>query len=66
MIYEDILFTTEAGVATIAINRPKVMNAFRGRTCSPQPPPHGSVGGGLLAVHGLQRHPALGLSLIHI
>lgn len=33
MTYEDILFTAEGGVATIAINRPKVMNAFRGRTC---------------------------------
>ena len=33
MTYEDILFTIEDGVATIAINRPKVMNAFRGRTC---------------------------------
>ena len=33
MTYEDILFTVEGGVATIAINRPKVMNAFRGRTC---------------------------------
>ncbi|WP_137125506.1 2-ketocyclohexanecarboxyl-CoA hydrolase [Roseomonas sp. HF4] len=33
MTYEDILFTVEGGVATIAINRPKVMNAFRGKTC---------------------------------
>lgn len=33
MTYEDILYTVADGVATIAINRPKVMNAFRGRTC---------------------------------
>ncbi|MBR0672834.1 2-ketocyclohexanecarboxyl-CoA hydrolase [Neoroseomonas soli] len=33
MTYEDVLFTVEAGVATITINRPKVMNAFRGKTC---------------------------------
>ena len=33
MEYEDILYTAADGVATIAINRPKVMNAFRGRTC---------------------------------
>jgi 2-ketocyclohexanecarboxyl-CoA hydrolase len=33
MTYEDILFTAEGGVATIVINRPKVLNAFRGRTC---------------------------------
>ncbi|WP_027286082.1 2-ketocyclohexanecarboxyl-CoA hydrolase [Rubritepida flocculans] len=33
MQYEDILFEAAEGVATIAINRPKVMNAFRGRTC---------------------------------
>ncbi len=33
MQYEDILFEVADGVATIAINRPQVMNAFRGRTC---------------------------------
>ena len=33
MTYEDILFTREDGVARIIINRPQVMNAFRGRTC---------------------------------
>ena len=33
MQYEDILFEVADGVATITINRPKVMNAFRGRTC---------------------------------
>lgn len=33
MQYEDILFDLADGVATIAINRPKVMNAFRARTC---------------------------------
>jgi 2-ketocyclohexanecarboxyl-CoA hydrolase len=33
MTYEDILYTVEAGVAKIMINRPKVLNAFRGRTC---------------------------------
>ncbi len=33
MDYEDIRFTVEGGIATIAIDRPKVMNAFRGRTC---------------------------------
>ena len=33
MQYEDIRFTVADGVATIAIDRPAVMNAFRGRTC---------------------------------
>lgn len=33
MQYEDIRFTLADGVATIAIDRPKVMNAFRGQTC---------------------------------
>ena len=33
MTYEDILFQISDGVAHITINRPKVMNAFRGRTC---------------------------------
>ncbi len=32
MAYEDILYTTEDGVATITINRPKVLNAFRNLT----------------------------------
>ena len=33
MQYEDILFDATDGVARITINRPKVMNAFRGKTC---------------------------------
>jgi len=33
MRYEDILFDVAQGVARITINRPTVMNAFRGRTC---------------------------------
>lgn len=33
MTYEDILFEVRDGVAHITINRPKVMNAFRGKTC---------------------------------
>jgi 2-ketocyclohexanecarboxyl-CoA hydrolase len=33
MQYEDILYRVETGVAHISINRPKVMNAFRGQTC---------------------------------
>ena len=33
MQYEDILFDITDGVARITINRPKVMNAFRGKTC---------------------------------
>ncbi|MCZ7659219.1 MAG: 2-ketocyclohexanecarboxyl-CoA hydrolase [Xanthobacteraceae bacterium] len=33
MTYEDILFDVADGVARITINRPSVMNAFRGRTC---------------------------------
>jgi len=32
MAYEDILFEKNDGVAQITINRPKVMNAFRGQT----------------------------------
>jgi 2-ketocyclohexanecarboxyl-CoA hydrolase len=33
MVYEDILFEIKDGAAHIIINRPKVMNAFRGKTC---------------------------------
>ena len=33
MDYQDILFETAAGVATITINRPEVYNAFRAETC---------------------------------
>jgi 2-ketocyclohexanecarboxyl-CoA hydrolase len=33
MPYEDILYDAAEGVARITINRPQVMNAFRGRTC---------------------------------
>ena len=33
MTYEDILFDITDGVARITINRPNVMNAFRGQTC---------------------------------
>ena len=33
MTYEDILFDVKDGVATVTINRPQVMNAFRGQTC---------------------------------
>ncbi|MDO9090306.1 MAG: 1,4-dihydroxy-2-naphthoyl-CoA synthase, partial [Burkholderiaceae bacterium] len=32
MEYKDIIFTKRDGVATISINRPDVMNAFRGQT----------------------------------
>ena len=32
MDYQDLLYTEENSVATIAINRPTVMNAFRGQT----------------------------------
>ena len=30
--YRDILYEVEAGAATITINRPEVMNAFRAQT----------------------------------
>jgi 2-ketocyclohexanecarboxyl-CoA hydrolase len=33
MQYEDILYRVDDGVAHIIINRPQVMNAFRGQTC---------------------------------
>lgn len=33
MQYEDILYDVTNGVARISINRPQVMNAFRGKTC---------------------------------
>ena len=33
MTYEDILYDVKNGVATVTINRPKVYNAFRPRTC---------------------------------
>ena len=33
MKYEDILYEEKNRVATITINRPKVHNAFRPRTC---------------------------------
>ncbi len=32
MAYEDVLYTKEEGIATISINRPKVLNAFRNLT----------------------------------
>ena len=33
MEYTDILYDVKDRVATITINRPKVLNAFRARTC---------------------------------
>ena len=31
--YEDLLYSEESGVATITINRPDRLNAFRDKTC---------------------------------
>jgi 1,4-dihydroxy-2-naphthoyl-CoA synthase len=33
MQFKDIIYTEQAGVATITINRPKVYNAFNSNTC---------------------------------
>ena len=33
MTYEDLIYDERGGAAHITINRPKVMNAFRGKTC---------------------------------
>ena len=33
MTFEDILYEVKDGAAHVTINRPKVMNAFRGKTC---------------------------------
>jgi 2-ketocyclohexanecarboxyl-CoA hydrolase len=33
MEYQDVRYETQAGVARVTIDRPAVMNAFRGRTC---------------------------------
>ena len=33
MEFEDIIYTEQAGVATVTINRPKVYNAFNSNTC---------------------------------
>ena len=33
MEYQDIVYAEADGVATITINRPEKMNAFRGQTC---------------------------------
>jgi 2-ketocyclohexanecarboxyl-CoA hydrolase len=33
MQYEDILYDATDGVARVTINRPRVLNAFRGKTC---------------------------------
>ena len=33
MAFEDILYEVKDGAAHVTINRPKVMNAFRGKTC---------------------------------
>ena len=37
MEYQDIRHETAGGVARITIDRPAVMNAFRGRTCEELP-----------------------------
>ena len=40
MAFQDIIYETQDGIATIAINRPEVRNAFRGQTVN-------EMGGGL-------------------
>ena len=54
MAFEDILYEKEDGVATITINRPKVLNAFRAETVEEM----------LAAMRDAEADPAVGVIVL--